>query len=355
VRIATLSNAAVVHTQRWVEHFRARGHEVALWSLEPGPPALGARALPRAPLPGVMRYPLAAPSLRGALAAYAPDLVDAHYVPNYGVLGALAGRRPLVVSAWGSDLLVAGPRDPFQRARARFVLRRADHVLADAANLAAAAVTLGAPPARVSCIPWGVDPARFRAAPARERGLLLSTRVHEPIYDLETVLHGVRPLLERDADAHLVMAGDGSRTRELQALAARVLPPGRVTFAGRLDAAALASWLGRAELYLSASRSDSTSLSLLEAMAAGALPVVSDIEGNREWVAEGEGARLFAPGDPAALAAAITRARADAAWAEQARARNRAVIESRADHATNMARIEALFERLVAERRAERP
>jgi glycosyltransferase involved in cell wall biosynthesis len=353
MKIATLSNAAVVHTHRWVEWFRGRGHEVALWSLEDGPAALGARALPRAPLPGVLRYPLAAPALRAALDAFAPDVVDAHYVPNYGLLGALAGRRPLVVSAWGSDLLVAGPRDPFQRARARFVLRRADHVLADAENLAAAAVALGAPRDRVSCVPWGVDLGRFRPAPARERGLLLSTRMHEPVYDLATIVHGVRPLLERDPDARLVVAGDGSLRPGLEALAARVLPKGRVSFIGRLDAGTLAGWLGRAEVYLSASRSDSTSLSLLEAMAAGALPVVSDIDGNREWVGEGDGARLFAPGDPGALAAAIDRARADAGWAEQARARNRAVVEARADHQAGMGRIEALFERLAAARRTD--
>src|SRR4030095_2465159 len=86
VRIATLSNAAVGHTRRWVEHFRSRGHEVGLWSLEPAPAALPCFALPRAPLPGWLRYPLALPALQNALAAFEPDLVDAHYVPNYGLL-----------------------------------------------------------------------------------------------------------------------------------------------------------------------------------------------------------------------------------------------------------------------------
>src|SRR5437867_2790675 len=55
VRLAMLSNAAVVHTARWVEYFRRRGHEVRLWSLEHGPDALGAERLPRLPLPGVLR------------------------------------------------------------------------------------------------------------------------------------------------------------------------------------------------------------------------------------------------------------------------------------------------------------
>src|SRR5881396_3345657 len=85
VRIATLANAAVGHTRRWVEGLRGRGHTVGVWSLEPGPAELGAERLPAFPLPGFLRYPLAAPALMGVLARFGPDLVDAHYVPNYGL------------------------------------------------------------------------------------------------------------------------------------------------------------------------------------------------------------------------------------------------------------------------------
>jgi len=343
VKIATLSNAAVGHTARWVEFFRGRGHEVGVWSLERGPAELGAHALPAAPLPGALRYPLAVPALRAALRAFAPDVVDAHYVPNYGLMGALAGRHPLAVTAWGSDLLVAGPRDALQRARARWVLARADLVLADAANLGAAARALGAPAARVRVMPWGIDLDRFRAGAAREPGLLLSTRMHEPVYDLPALFAGVGPVLQARPQVRLVVAGDGSLRGELERLAHATLPAGRVTFTGRLAPEAMAEWLARADIALSASRSDSTSVSLLESMAAGALPVVSDIPGNREWVGDGDGARLFAPGDAAGVARAVLAVLDDPAWAAAARARNRAVIEQRADRARNMAAIERMF------------
>lgn len=354
MRIATLANAAVGHTRRWVEQLRARGHQVGLWSLEPGPPGLDAHPLPSLPLPGALRYPLAAPALRRALAGFAPDLVDAQYVPNYGLLGALSGRRPLAVTAWGSDLLIAGGRDPLRAARTRFVLRRADLLLADAENLARAARALGAPPERVHAIPWGIDLARFRSAGAREPGLLLSTRMHEPAYDLATLIAGVAPFMARHPGTRLVVAGDGSLRGAHEALASRLLPPGRWRFVGMQRADELAGWLARADLYLSASRSDSTSLSLLEAMASGSLPVVSDIEGNREWVAEGEGARLFPVGDPAGLAAALERA-TDAGWAERTRARNRELVEARGDQVRNLDRIETLLIALVERARAGRP
>ena len=347
MRIATLGNAAVVHTQRWVETFRARGHEVALWSLEPGPAALGVRRLRHVPAPGFVRYPLTVPALREALRAFRPDVVDAHYVPNYGLMGALAGVRPLSVAAWGSDLLIAGRRDPLQRLRARYVLRRAALVMADSGNLADAARALGARPGTVAAIPWGIDIGRFRPAVVREPGLLVSTRMHEPVYDIPVLINALALLMAARPHLRLVLTGEGTQRAALERLAARRLPAGRFTFAGRVSADEMAGLLGRAEVFLSASRSDSTSVSLLEAMASGAVPVVSDIDGNREWVADGEGARLFPVGDPGAAARAIERTLDEPAWAEAARARNREVILARGDAAVNMARVEALFEALA--------
>jgi glycosyltransferase involved in cell wall biosynthesis len=368
MRLATLANASVVHTRRWVEHFRARGHDVRVFTLEPpwteaGPAPGGAGSgaaaanvirLPSPPLPGLLRYPLAVPALRRELERFAPDLVDAHFVPNYGLMGALAGFQPLSIAAWGSDLLLASPATWLWRApRLRFALRRAALVLCDAANLAEAARRAGADPAVVRAIPWGVDRTLYRPAPEREPGLLLSTRMHETVYDLETVIEGAARVLRSRPHARLVLAGDGSRRAALERLAAARLPRDRHRFVGRLAPAELAGWLTRAEVYLSASRSDSTSQSLLEAMAAGALPVVSDIEGNREWVDDAQAlpnrgaARLFPPGDAVALASALEAALADRAWAARARAQNIAVIAARGDWHANLARIEACFAALA--------
>jgi glycosyltransferase involved in cell wall biosynthesis len=352
MRIATLANAAAIHTRRWVQCFRDFGHEVEVWSLENGPESLGAHRLPRVPLPGVARYPLAVGALRQALEDYKPDLVDAHYVPNYGLMAALAGRHPFAVTAWGSDLLIAGPRDALQRARAHYVLSRADLVLADAENLAAAARVLGAPADRTHAIPWGVELRRFENPPPREPGLVFTSRMHEPLYDVGVVIEGVARAFERHRDLKLVVAGDGPERRRLERLAGSLLPVDRVLFTGLLSPPQIAAWLGRAEIYVSASRSDSTSISLLEAMAGGAIPLVTDLEGNREWVLDRDGARLFPVGDAEGLARAIDATLGDASWRDAARARNRAVIEARGSWDRNMRVIEQHFLRLAAGRRA---
>lgn len=349
MRIATLSNAAVFHTVRWVRHFRDRGHEVRVWSLESPAPGFECTPLPNLPLPGVLRYPLATPALARALREFRPDVVDAHYVPNYGLLGVLAGVRPLSVSAWGSDLLLAAGRSHFQRARARHVLASAQLVLTDGENLARAAASLGAPESTLRMVPWGVDRKRFRPG-VREPGLLLSTRMHETVYDLPTVLRAAAEVMRTRPEATLAIAGEGSLRGSLERLAADLLPAGRYRFLGRLSPESLADWLGRAELYVSSSLSDSTSVSLLEAMSAGAVPVVSDIEGNRPWVRDGDSGRLFPPGDSAALARAIEGALSDDAWRARARAQGAAEIAARGDWHVNLARIEALFEALAAGR-----
>jgi glycosyltransferase involved in cell wall biosynthesis len=149
-------------------------------------------------------------------------------------------------------------------------------------------------------------------------------------------------------ELRLVVTGDGSLHDRLRDEAREVLPSDRVEFVGRVDAARMADLLSRANVYLSASLSDSTSVSLLEAMASGAVPVVSDIEGNREWVADGESARMFAPGQADAVSRAL-RGALESGWADAARDRNRKVILERGDWATNMTRVEALFERLASQ------
>jgi glycosyltransferase involved in cell wall biosynthesis len=82
-------------------------------------------------------------------------------------------------------------------------------------------------------------------------------------------------------------------------------------------------------------------------MACGAIPIVTDLDGNREWVAEGDGAHLFPAGDERRLADAIEDAAERADWRGQARERNRRVVETRANAALNMPRIEALLSALA--------
>jgi glycosyltransferase involved in cell wall biosynthesis len=359
VRLALLSNASVIHTRRWGDYFHARGHQVLLISLEPGQ----GYAYPCHQLTSripwrFLRYPLLQGRVRELLSDFDPELVNAHFVPNYGLIGALVGRHPLVVSVWGSDVLVSGRTTPLHAARVRYVLRRADYVTTDARMLTRAACALGADPERVLTVPMGVDPEPYRAArraaePSGSRpALVVSTRKLEPVYDLRTLIDALPALWAGNAALQVALIGDGPERPALaeaaraHAVAARV-PGDAITFAGMVPHRAIAEALGRATVYVSTSLSDSTSVSLLEAMAAGAFPVVTDLEANREWIDDEVNGFLIPTGSPADLAARVLEALASPALRARAAAENARRIDARATWTKNMAEVEQLFASLI--------
>jgi glycosyltransferase involved in cell wall biosynthesis len=108
--------------------------------------------------------------------------------------------------------------------------------------------------------------------------------------------------------------------------------------------------LAEHDVYLSASRSDGASISLMEAMAGGCFPVVSDIEANREWLEDGKNALTFPCGDDEKLAGIILSLPPRRDFIQSAVARNRAVAEERADREKNLALLLERMEKVVSSR-----
>jgi glycosyltransferase involved in cell wall biosynthesis len=344
MRIAVLGSAAALHTRRWARALADRGAEVRIFSLEAPPVAPGAAdpadpadppctVLSAWPLPRGLRYPAARGALARALAAFVPDLVEAHFVPNYGLLGALVERRPLVVHAWGSDLLRSPGRSPFHAARARFALTRADLVVVDARVLGEAAVALGAPAARVAVVPWGADLARFPLAPPAAAPHVVSLRQLEPLYDVACLVDALPAVRAAVPAVTVTIAGDGPQRGALERRVRARGMADRVVFAGAVPHRELPALLAGAAAVVSCARSDSTSISLLEAMASGATPVVTDLAGNREWIDDGVEGRLFPAGDPAALARALAAVLGDPGFRAVARTKARRRVEEHGDFA----------------------
>ena len=122
-----------------------------------------------------------------------------------------------------------------------------------------------------------------------------------------------------------------------------------MTLEGFVDAARLFELYRGGDVYVSLSRSDSTSQSLLEAMAVGLFPIVSDIEGNREWVTHRRQGYLVPAGDADATACAIAEAWKDPD-AAAIRDRARGTVLARGRFEDTLAQLEAKLGALAAAR-----
>ena len=331
MRILLLAHGPSIHTRRWARALRDRGHDLRLLTAHASAaPEVPERVVGRAYPVRALRYLSALPAVREEIRAFHPDVTVAHFLPNYGLLAALSGARAWMVACWGSDLLVNARRSPLHRARARWVLRRAPLVHVDARVLASAAVDLGAPPDRVWTRAWGVDTAALapNGGPHEGPTRILWTRQLETIYDPEPFLRALGALKRRGLSFRASMAGDGPLRERVLAWIAEEDLAGDVTLEGFVNEERLRALYRESDVYVSVSRSDSTSQSLLEAMAAGVLPIVTDIAGNREWVTHRREGYLVPVGDRDAIACAIMEAsREPERRAMAARARARVVAQ----------------------------
>jgi glycosyltransferase involved in cell wall biosynthesis len=79
---------------------------------------------------------------------------------------------------------------------------------------------------------------------------------------------------------------------------------------------------------------------MLEAMAVGCVPIVTDLPVNHEWIEPGTNGLIFPVGDDERLVEMIVQATVDSRWREEVVRRNRELIRSRALWRDNMSAVE---------------
>jgi glycosyltransferase involved in cell wall biosynthesis len=296
MKILFLSDAKSYHTRRWVDYFVGRGHQCFLVSLEKGIPTKAEEFfIDFKILPSFLKYPLSVRKVKKIAEKTKPDLINAHFVPSYGLVGALLGRSPLVVSTWGSDILISPKKSVLHKLRAKYVLSKADLITTDAEVLTDAVLNLGVGEKKVIQNPMGVDrnvvleserkKSDLSSPEEKKNFVILSNRKLEPVYDVLILLKAV-PVVIKQAKrkTKFVITGEGSQKNKLIKFTRDLKMEEWVQFNGELSRKELMDCYKDSDIYVSTSRSDSTSVSLLEAMAWGLVPVVTDIPGNREWI-----------------------------------------------------------------------
>lgn len=229
--------------------------------------------------------------------AYWRDLV-------YLLVAKLCGAR-VVYQVHGGSLKTFGDR--FVRWTARLpdvvvVLSRAER---DAFRAAAPAQLVEALPNGIDCQPY----QRYnRAAPDRETPLrLIYVGRLVPRKGLLESIEALRLARGRGVAARLVLAGSGPEEPRLRQYVREAGLTREVSFVGPANGDHKARLLSQADVLLLPSYSEGLPYALLEAMAAGVVPVVTPVGAIPDVVTDGEHGLLVEPRDAQAIADAVAK------------------------------------------------
>ena len=285
---------------------------------------------------GKLKYVELGRTTRAAARRFQPDVVYAHFLVPTGLIGAIAGGAPLVVTAHGRDVRNVGwlPGIGFAT---RFVVRRASAVIAVSDYLRRELETK-VPEARgkTEVVDSGVDLERFFVTPIPEgdpRFLCIASLIPR-----KNVLR-LADAFARVGRGTLTFIGDGPLRAQLQGRS-------RVELVGRIAYEQIPEQIARAHVVCQPSLIEPFGQALLEAMACGRSVVATRIGGPPEFVPPEAGVLV----DPADEDALVTALQAAAALPRPNLAA-RAAAEAH-DVRTQASKVEAILERAARGRRA---
>jgi len=199
----------------------------------------------------------------------------------------------------------------------KYVLKRSDWLAVDCETVLHKAEQFGFPADRTTIFPWGVDLSQFspekrgfmrRQVGFEEDFLIVHTRSWEPRYGVDIAMEGFRLAQKETPNIRMFMLGGGSQIKKVKGFVKQHHLEDRIQFCGYKKNQSLADYYQAADAYLSASHIDGSSVALMEAMACGCPPIVSDIPSNLEWVQDGKEGWVFTDSEPYDLAQKIVQA-----------------------------------------------
>jgi glycosyltransferase involved in cell wall biosynthesis len=368
MRICYVADGASIHTQRWVNYFARKGHEVHLicWKLMPGYDDnilihLLTRLAPKIwVVSQYFSFLFWILQVRRLVRKIKPDIIDGHFITVYGFLAACSGFHPLVVSAWGSDMLVQSKRNPLSKFTAKYAVKKADMIIClFPIDVAKEQITeLGIDSNKIKRFLLGVDTAEFNPSHRDEKirhnlgigssqPVVISTRILAPIYNVETLVKAIPLVLAEVPQAEFVIAGTGEQQGYLKELARDLGVSNNTKFIGWVPRTELPEYLSSADIYVSSSLSDGASNSLLEAMACELAPVVTNIPANRPWINEGENGFLFPVRDYKTLASKIINLLHNQEMREDFGRTSREIVQKKAEQQTEMEKMDSIYTELI--------
>lgn len=219
-----------------------------------------------------------------------PDVIHIQQISTYSylLLRALKLSKlikiPVVLTTWGSDVLLLPHKGFVFKKMVQYVLNHCDRHTTDAQFVADKMDLLSHKKLNTVIANFGIN---IIDIDIEKENIIYSNRLHKPLYRIDKIIHTFHKFVQNHPDWKLVIGATGTETYTLKELTTQLNLENSVTFIGWVDATVNSKMYAKSKLWVSIPESDATSISLLEAMSLGCIPVVVDLPANREWIRHG--------------------------------------------------------------------
>lgn len=251
---------------------------------------------------------------RNALLNFRPDVIHALRIQNEGYLAAFSCAGDYFVSSWGSDFIDTATNSFIHRQLTKFTLKHATQFMADCERDVFLATKFNLPqgvPRYVFPGNGGVNSEIFYPPVVFCRtATILYCRGMSRVTRIDTLLDGFK-LLQASSNnvAHLtILAPTGTHREFKELIIDREIDSATITLRDFVDPVELAKTMREHTVFVSPMLSDGVPNSMLEAMASGMIPVMSDLESVREHITNGVNGYIFDPNSANSLCEALKQA-----------------------------------------------
>lgn len=285
MKICYIANSANSHTVKWANHFLNLGHEVHVISHSNV-------NIPKAYVHyidyNIKNFPIKYFQVKKLIKKIKPDIIHAQQANTCGLYAVSMKDYKVVVSAWGSDILLVPTMSILLKKMVQYVLKNAFYMTSDSYYMTKKMIELGADSNKIYTFPMGIEDSilKYRHEFMTEDKSLniISDRRLEKLYNIDIIIKGFKLALNENHNLNLTIAADGTEYESLNQLTQALGISDKVKFIGRYNPDKVGEILEKNDVFVSVPKSDSTSVSLLESMYCGLYSIVSDLPANREWV-----------------------------------------------------------------------
>ncbi len=227
--------------------------------------------------------------IRKIVSEFEPSVVHIQQANTYAFLTTLALKNqgiPLLLTAWGSDILLNPHKNFLLKKMVQYVLTHVQVVTADSDHVLNSAQKLVSQKLMLHNINFGIN--MQVCTNSGKENIIYSNRLHKDLYNIDKVILSFSKFVSSYDEWKLVIAGSGSETDNLKALVSKLGLEAYVHFVGFLSQEENHNYYCQSKIYISIPQSDSVSISLVESILCGCVPFVSNLEANLELIEDGK-------------------------------------------------------------------